>query len=52
MMDDLAREAERKRLDDQYRMDETDGATAEIFEHAFRRVGRHPNPRVFVPRSI
>lgn len=25
------------------------GETAEYIEHAFRKLGKHPNPRVFVP---
>jgi len=52
IMDQLARDAERRRLDEQYRMEETDGIAAELFESAFRRVGKHPNPRIFVPRSL
>lgn len=52
MMDQLAREAELRRKEAEYRMEETDGVAAEAFEAAFRRMGRHPNPRIFVPRSI
>lgn len=52
MMDHLAREAERKRLDAQYRMEEDNGELAEHFEAAFRAEGRHPTTRIFVPRGI
>lgn len=52
IMAQLATEAERKRLESKYRGSEQDGVVAEIMEHAFRKVGRHPTPRIFVPRGI
>jgi hypothetical protein len=52
ILDDLAREAERKRLDQQYRVEEHNGEMAEHFEHAFRKQGKHPTTRVFIPRSL
>jgi hypothetical protein len=51
MMDHLAREAERKRLDSQYRVEESNGELAEHLEQAFRAQGVHPTTRIFVPRS-
>lgn len=52
IMADLAREAERKRLDSQYRVEEQNGELAEHLEHAFRQQGAHPTTRIFVPRHI
>ena len=52
IMADLAREAEKVRLDKQYRISESDGIVAEHLEHGFRREHKHPTTRIFVPRSL
>jgi hypothetical protein len=52
IMDHLAREAERKRLDAQYRSEEQNGEMAEHLEVAFRQNHAHSTPRIFVPRGL
>jgi hypothetical protein len=46
--DHLAREAELKRLDAQYRMEEQNGELAEHLEVGFRHQKAHPQARIFV----
>lgn len=48
IMDHLAREAELKRLDSQYRAEEQNGELAEQLEVAFRHQQAHSSPRIFV----
>jgi hypothetical protein len=52
MMDHLAREAEQKRLDSRYRVEESNGELAEHLEVGFRQEGKHNRPRIFVPRGL
>lgn len=52
IMDHLAKEAERKRLDSKYRTEEQNGELAEHLEVGFRQEHRHSVPRIFVPRGI
>lgn len=40
--------AERERAQNEYRMSEMNGELAEHFESAFRHVGAHPSPRVYM----
>lgn len=52
ILDELAAKAERDRLDSEYRVSESNGELAEALESAFRRQGKHPVPRVFLPRGL
>ena len=45
IMDALARDAERKRLDSEYRYDQTTGEVAEVMESAMHRLGGTPYKR-------
>lgn len=45
IMDALARDAERKRLDDEYRMHDVNGSVAEVMESAMHRMGGTPYHR-------
>ena len=49
ILDQSRREAAKRKADEQYRISETDGVAAEHFEHAFRKQGAHPTPRIFLP---
>ena len=49
MLDALNREADRKRAVAQSAMDDATSMVAENMEHGFRKEGRHPRPRIFVP---
>lgn len=47
----LHRESEALKMEADHVAEEKHGELAEVFEHAFRREGRHPTPRVFIPRT-
>lgn len=49
---ELHRDAEAKHIEARHAMDDHNGQLAEKFEHLFRREGRHPSPRIFVPKGI
>lgn len=52
IMEQLARAAERERLDSQYRTEEADEATAETMAWFYGKHGAKSAPQVFIPRSI
>jgi hypothetical protein len=52
ILKELADAAEKRRNAESHTLSEKTAIAAEHFEHAFRRIGKHPTPRVFVPRSI
>ncbi len=49
ILDAVARAAERQRLDDQYRVDEADEATADAMAHFYSKHGARKATRIFVP---
>ena len=51
IMDALARESERKRLDEEYRYGETTGEVAEVMESAMHRLGGTPYKRSLAKRD-
>jgi hypothetical protein len=52
IMDQLARATERQRLQDQYAVDEGDGATAEAMAQFYAKHGARKATRIFVPRGV
>jgi hypothetical protein len=52
MMDQLARDAARRRAEDQYKVDEADGATAEAMADFYAKHGAKKATRIFVPRGV
>lgn len=52
IMAELARAAELRRQEELYKVSEKDGELAEWFESGFRRQGKHPIPRIFVPKGV
>lgn len=47
----LHRESEALKMEAEHQAEQRNGELAEVFEHGFRKEGRHPTPRVFVPRT-
>lgn len=52
ILDAVARAAERQRLDDQYRVEEGDEATAESMAWFYAKHGDRRATRVFIPRGV
>lgn len=52
IMDQLARAAERERLDAQYRVEEADEATADAMAHFYAKHGDKRAIRIFVPKAV
>lgn len=52
IMDELDRKNKADQAEREYQRQQNTGIVAEHFEHAFRQEGRHPVPRIFVPRGV
>lgn len=51
ILDGLARESEARKAAARLAMDDATMEVVEHMEHGFRQEGKHPTPRIFVPRT-
>lgn len=50
--DDIVRSMESKRREAKSAASDASGQAAEALEYGFRKMGKHPSPRVFIPAGV